>query len=86
MRINVIDQPQKIQGCSCLKIQKPADKKRRKIEICKFKSNNWQENLYYDKNWRRFLQKLILRRKRLDGADSKIKSAFNVRYFTEEKS
>lgn len=27
--------------------------------------------------------KLILRRKRLDGADSKIKSAFNVRYFTE---
>ena len=29
--------------------------------------------------------KLILRRKRLDGADSKIKSAFNVRYFTEKK-
>lgn len=27
--------------------------------------------------------KLILRRKRLDGADSEIKSAFNVRYFTK---
>lgn len=29
-------------------------------------------------------KKLILRWKRLDGADSEIKSAFNVRYFTKK--
>jgi hypothetical protein len=37
------------------------------------------------KKTKKISSKLILRRKRLDGADSKIKSAFNVRYFTEEK-
>lgn len=41
-KINVIDQPQKIQGCSFLKMKKnnrPTKKRIRKIEICKFRSN-----------------------------------------------